>query len=528
MISSNWVTLHQPCPVCPSSDGYCTAGDGHSYCFSCLTYFPGRESFDPLSNEFTYEYLPRRGITKDTFKFYDTKTKIGSDGEPVSVGYVYPNGAIKVRDLKEKGFHWVKNAKGESGVGLFGRDKFTAGSHKFVTITEGEDDAHSLYQVLGAGSKEYGSGPVVSVQSASSAKRDCTVDYDFLCGFERIYLAFDNDAPGREAVRSVASLFDPNKLFVVRFGSRKDANDYLRVGEDRELRNIWWNSRQYLPDNIVSSFSDFEEVLRKEPTKGVPYPFQCLTDMTYGIRTGETVLLTAQEKVGKTSIMKAIEYQILRETKDAVGAFYLEEPAQRHLQGLAGIHLRKPVHLPDCGVGTDDIVSALREVVGETERLYLYSHFGSGDPDDLLGTIRFLVSGRSVRYILLDHIGMAVAGLEGEKDERKKFDYLSTKLEMMVKELDFALIMVAHVNDEGKTRSSRWLTKIADITIQAERDGMALDEQTRNTIRLSVPYNRFCAKSGYAGSLRLNPDTYLLEQVADNDNDIPVFDRAVA
>lgn len=510
-MSSKIVQQHIPCPSCVSTDAFCTYDDGHGYCFSCQYFKPGKEL--DLS-EFTYEYLSRRGISKETHRFYDVKTKVDADGKPVAVGYTYPNGAVQVKSLDKKEFSWKTGGPEPAKAGCFGRDKFNVGCHKYVAITEGADDALSLYQVLGG-------LPVVGVQSSGSAVRDCSVDYDFLNSFERVYLVLDGDAPGRSAAASIAPLFDYNKVFVVRLTKRKDATAYGEAGETDELKNIFWNSKLYLPETIVSSFAEFETILKSTTNAGVPYPYKVLTDMTYGIRTGETVLLTAQEKVGKTSIMHAIEYKLLKETDHAVAAIFLEEPRLRHLQALAGLELKKPVHLPDCGVSDAEVFSAVQKVVVRDERLHLYSHFGSSDPNALLDTFRFLVTARGCRYVLFDHITMAVSG-GGSKDERGQLEYLATRLEMMVKELDFSLIMVSHLNDYGQTRGSHYLTKVADITIQAIRNPLALTELERNTTTLQIPFNRFCAKSGFAGALRLNPKTYILEEVFDveaaNDN----------
>lgn len=500
-MASNLVIKHGPCPSCTSSDAYCEYEDGHGYCFSCGTYFPGKERFDLLDTTFTYEYIPHRGINKDTFRYYDTRTKVNGDGEPVAVGFPYSNGAYKVRSLKDKEFHTKEGPLGANiaDAGLFGMERFPAGSHKYVTITEGEYDALSLYQVLRS--------PVVSVQSSVTAARDCARTRSWLNSFERIYVAFDNDEPGRAALRDVARLFDYNKVYVVKFTTRKDANEYLQNGEDQDLYNIWSNSKKYLPENVLSSFKEFDAILREVPRKGVPYPFDCLNRMTYGIRTSESVLITAQEGVGKTELMHAIEHQLLESTDDPIAAIYLEEPKRRHLQAMAGLALGRPAHLPDSGVTDDEVVVALRRLVREDDRLHLYSHFGSDDPEVLADTVRFLVSARGCRYVLLDHITMAVSGLAGE-DERRALDYLSTRLEMMVKELDFSLIFVSHVNDHKQTRGSRLISKIADIRIDLERDLQHADDKERNTSYLTVAKNRFCGKTGFAGKLLFNPITY--------------------
>lgn len=494
--------LHVPCSDCGSSDALVKYADGHSYCYSCQTY-TGKEGGKEFHEEtFSYEYLPYRGISADTYRFYDAKTKIDSNGKPISIGFQYPNDSYKIRTLDKKGFF----TKGDIGkAGLYGRDKFAGFSKKSITITEGELDALSLYEVLRS--------PVVSVKSASSAGADAGMERSWLNEYERIYLAFDGDEAGRRAATKVAKLFDPNKVYDIRFpgGTRKDPNDFIRNGDRDRLAQLWHDARKYVPEQIISTFSEFEKVINEKPKVGVPYPWPTLNYMTYGIRTGESVLVTAQEGVGKTEVMHAILHNLLTETNDAIGSIFLEEPKKRLLQAMAGIHLQRPVHLPDCGVTDSDVFDAVQKVVREDERLHVYSHFGSDDPEVILDTIRFLVTARLCRYICLDHITMVVSGLGGE-NERRALDYLSTRLEMMVKELDFALILVSHVNDEGLTRGSRNISKIADLRIDLSRDIKNADPTVRRTTHLMVSKNRFCGRTGPAGQLLFDPMTYTLTE----------------
>lgn len=437
---------------------------------------------------YTFEYVPFRGINKHTLEFYDVKAKIADDGTPIEIGFRYPSGLHQIRSLTSKDFRWETKPGLSHKPGLFGRDKFSAGCSKSVTITEGAIDALSYRQVLR-------SSPVCSVQSSSSAVRDCVADFEWLNSFERVYIAFDNDTPGHDAASAVARLFDFNKVYQVKYDKYKDANDFLQHGEEEALLNLWHNARRYLPSTVISSFSEFEKALEEQPQVGIPYPFDGLNKKTLGMRTGESVLITAQEGVGKTEMMHAIEYQLLEQTNDNVGAIYLEEPKSQHLKALAGIALEKPAHLP--GVcSKDEIIKAVRACVNTDERLHLYSHFGSSDPEVLLDTIRFLVVARSCRWILLDHISMVVSALVGE-DERKALDYISTRLEMMLKELDFGLILVSHVNDLGQTRGSRWISKVADVRIDLKRDVAS----GSNIVELIISKpSRFTGQSGHAGS----------------------------
>lgn len=502
----------EQCPDCAakgrdrSGDNLIIFDDGHKHCFACDLHIKGDKLDDGIStgSKFTYEFLPYRNISTATFRKYGAKTKIAEDGKPLEIGYPERNGSFHVRNLLKDGpkaWH-----KGDYKPGCFGMDKFVPGSHKHVIITEGYEDALSLHQVTHV--------PVVSVHSSSSALNDCRTDRSSLNEYERIYLAFDADEPGSDAAAAVAQLFDYSKVYHIKFpgGARKDASDLLQRGEHDALLNLYLNAKKFLPQNIESELRVFKNILFEAPKKGVSYGIPTLDFMTYGIRTGETVLLTAQEGVGKTEVMHKIEYTILKEHPDAaIAAIFLEEPKKRHLQALAGIHLKRPVHLPDCGIEDAEVYEALQDLVRVDDRLHVYSHFGSDDPEHIIDTIRFLVSGRGCKYVFLDHITMVVSGLGGD-NERRALDYLSTRLEMLVKELDFALILVSHVNDDGLTRGSRNISKVADIRIDLTRDIVSADPTIRRTTHLRVSKNRFSGRTGPAGQLLFDPLTYTLSE----------------
>ncbi len=434
--------------------------------------------------------MPWRGVTRETMEFYGIKTKVDTKGVPVSLAFVYPNTASKIRLRDKKEFYSVGEI---SKAGLFGRDKFDPLAHKSITITEGELDALSAFQMLGT--------PCVSVSSSSSGVRDCVRDFAWLRQFETIYLCLDGDSPGRECAGAISRLFPYGQVRDVRLSVYKDANEYLQNGKETDFRNIWFTAKNYLPDTIKSSLSDFKTILEVADTVGIPYAnFNQLTEMTYGIRTGECILVTAQEGVGKTEFLHALEYDILKTEAGNVAGIFLEETPRRHLQALAGIHLRRPVHLPDAGTSPNEVADAITEILRTDDRLFLDVQFGSTDVQSLLSNIRFLVAGCGCRVVILDHISVAVGALEGE-DQRRALDLFFTSAETMVKELDFALIVVSHVNDYGQTRGSRWGGKMADIRIDLTRDVA----NGSNVLDIFVSKNRFSGTTGHAGSYEFNP-----------------------
>jgi twinkle protein len=453
---------------------------------------------------YTMQVLPWRGVSRDTMGHYGVRTKVDKNGHPRAIVFPYGNGRTKIRHLEEKVFYTGGQLSSDTGY-LFGRDRFAAGSARAITITEGEIDALSVYQMLGS---KY---PVVSVSGASSARQDCTKDFDFLNSFEKIYLCFDNDEPGQKAVQAVASLFDFNKVYHVRL-EFKDANEYLVKGRQEEFVKLWWAAKRFLPEGVISSQAEFDQIIDEDERKdSVPYPFSRLQDMTYGIRTREVNLLTAQEGIGKTEILRAIEYHLLTTTDANIGIIHLEEGKARTLKGLAGYELKTPVHLPDSTASKDDIKAALRRILKRDERVHIYTHFGSDDPDTILNSIRFMAGACNCKYVFLDHITMVVTGLQAE-DERKALDYISTRLAMMVEELDFALFLVSHVNDDGLTRGSRNISKVCDLHIHLDRDITAPTQAERNKTYLTIRKNRFAGKTGPAGILEFDPETFMLNE----------------
>jgi twinkle protein len=524
----NKVVKRVPCPSCQaqgedtSGDNLIVYSDGSTYCFNCkytlssLTLSSSVLPKDTYSNTYsilkerthegpvTKQYVPFRGLTLETMRTYGVLTDVDADDNPVKLRFPYGPNANKVRLCQQKEFYCEGEFK--DGLPLFGMDRFGAGAHKAVTITEGELDAMSVHQMFG------GRHAAVSVRGSASARADCERARDYLNSFSRVYLCFDNDKPGQEAAREVAKLFDINKVYHVNMDRFKDANDYLTNDAVFEFTQTWNNAKSFKPKGIVSDYNSIADILAKEGNKAAAsYPFPTLQELTYGIRHGELVLITAQEKVGKTEIIRAIEYHLLKTTDENIGVIHLEEGEKRASQGLIGYELGCPVHLPDAGVSVDDQVAALKSLTKRDDRLHLYAHFGSDDPNTILDIIRYLVTVCHCKYIFLDHITMLVTGFEDD-DERKKLDYLSTRLAMMTRELDFTLFLVSHVNDDGKTRGSRNISKVADLIVHLERntEGATLDE--RNTTSVMVKGNRFAGKSGPAGYLWFDDVSYTISE----------------
>lgn len=488
------------CPKCPSSDAYFIYDDG-GYCFSCG--YVEKKGYSELSkrNVYTQEFVPWCDISKETMIRYNCYSNIDATGKPVEIVFKHGDGLL-IRNREEKKFQFDGQP-----TALFGQDRFDAGCSDAIVITEGAKDALSVYEIFRS------QQPAVAVLSASTARNECVRSQDYLNAFNKIYICFDNDEPGKKAARAVATLFDASKVYILNLSLYKDANDYLTKKAVKEFKISFHNTKSYEPTKIISSFNEIKEALN-EPGANViaTWPFPTWNDMTYGIRLGERILITAQEGIGKTEIVRAIEYHVCKTTDENIGVIHLEENKKRTIKGLAGYELKLPVHLPKINKTTDEIFEAYKNAVGREDKVHIYSHFGSDDPDIILNSVRKLATVHKCNMVFFDHITMAVSGLADE-DERRALDQISTRLAMMTEELQFSLVFVSHVNDFGQTRGSRYISKICDLRIDLERNLDSENIVERNTTKTRIRKNRFSGLTGPSGNLWFDPDTYIISEL---------------
>jgi twinkle protein len=504
---SSQLAAHLPCPDCNSSDALAVYAWG-TKCYSCGTTTVNkdqqpRSNLTPVKSTMTnvhdldYSSIAERALTRDTCLTYGIGVKADEyffpyyDNKESLVSY-------KKRHKVEKKFSIEGNWK--EGT-LFGQQLFTKGG-KYVTITEGEFDAAAAYQMLGS---KY---PVVSVRNgASSAVADCKANYEWLDSFETIVLCFDNDDPGRAAASAVAEIFGTKAKVFKGTKDYKDACDFASYHKGKEFVDLWWKAERFTPDGIIDGAGLWELVNKPVEKAEVLYPYDGLNDLTYGIRLGELVTITAGSGLGKSQFLREIVYHILNNSEDNIGLLFLEESVKRTAKSLMSLHAGKPLHLPDTEVTTDELRSAFDATLG-TGRVFLFDHFGSTAVDNIINRVRFMAKAMGCKYIFLDHVSIVVSAQENG-DERKALDEIMTKLRMIVQETGVALFCVSHLkrpdgkgHEEGAAtslsalRGSGSIGQLSDMVLGLERNGQAEDPKERHTTRVRVLKNRFAGLTG--------------------------------
>lgn len=501
----------------------------------------GPVDLSPLYDNF--EELAKRRIPKAA----TSKYKIGVNHNPDrDVAHYYPyfkdgqHVANKVRKRSEKKFYWEGEKDAINSCELYGQHMFEPGSAKAITLVEGELDAASAWVLLGS---RY---PVVSVLSAGTAPRDVKNNYEYLNSFDTIVINFDSDSakvnpltgqvtyPGQDAAKKVAAMFAPGKCRILSLKEGKDANDYLREGKGKLYSTEWFQAPAFMPDGLKIGKDMWDEITNRPSHFTVNYPFEGLNKFTYGMRLSELVVITAETGVGKTSVLKEIEYALLmneelKEKGYGVGFLHLEEPNHDTALGLMSIHNNKPYHLPDTERTVEELRSAYDACINN-DRTVLWDHFGSNTVQAVLEKVRHMYA-LGCRYIVLDHLSIVVSDQSG--DERKQLDEITTKLKTLCMELNIALLCVIHQNRQGQIRGTAGVEQLANMVIKLHRERTDPDPWRRNVTKLIIEKNRFCGRAGPACYLFYNEITNRMEELTPeqvvtyedggrmNDDDIP-------
>lgn len=535
MSTSEILRAHLPCPDCGSSDALSEYTDGHTYCYSCNALHNSDETtttkYDDFITDMTLKPLKARGITESTcrkYQYYYTTYK----GKPCQVAnYFDKYGTIIGQKLRfqDKSFA----TKGKISKTFFGQQLYNRGSR--LIITEGEIDCLTVSQLLG------NQDPVVSIPcGAQSAKKVFEANLKWLEGFDEVVVVFDNDDAGRSGAQEIEGILSPDKLRIATLKQYKDPNEYYINDKGNELLEALENAKRVTPENIINADTLLDDLLEEpEEVTGYGLPWNVKADkMIRGVRKGEITMLTAGTGIGKSTMIREIGYHLVMEHGLKIGSMMLEENVLRTSKGYIGLYLNKPVHLSRKGISNEKYTEAFVNTLG-TGNFVMYNHFGSLDNSAILKAIRYMAVTEKCDFILIDHISIAVSGIESN-NERKLIDILMTRLRQLCEELGVGLICICHLKrgdgkksaEEGGSisledlRGSQAIAQLSDTIIALERNQQAESDVKKNLVQMRVLKCRQTGDTGIGGKLWFNKEKNRLEvPSADLMNDIESNDE---
>ena len=545
MNDTTWHKLKQPCPLCTSSDAVGVNEDGSAKCFSCGEFMPNYEQAcngktmttsqtiqtkqpDNVT-EGSFIALTDRKISQATAQKFGVKAVQDLKGQVIKHFYPYYNGhelaATKCRNSVTKDF-FVQGSYNDTG--LFGQQLFKGG--KYVTITEGECDAMAAYELLGS------KWAVVSIKrGAQGAVRDIKESLEFFDDFENVIVAFDNDKAGKDAAVKVARLFKPGKARILTLPNGfKDPNDMLRENRHKDFVESWWSAKVYTPSGVINVTEQREKFHNREKKQSIPYPYEGLNKKLYGLRQGELVTLTGGTGLGKSSVTREIEHWLVKQTQDNVGIIALEEDWRRTIDGILSIEANARLYIDqEREKFSKEELDKMFDILYDGEnknRVWVHSHFGTNDIDDIFTKLRFMIIGCDCKWVVVDHLHMLVSAVH-EGDERRAIDSIMTRLRSLVEETGAGIILVSHLRrvDGNKghengievslshLRGSNSIGQLSDCVIALERNQQSDDPDEARTTKLRVLKSRYTGDVGMAARVIYDAQTGRLSELTNED-----------
>jgi twinkle protein len=533
-MATNTFVKHIPCEACGSSDANALYTDGNQYCHKCETFIPSGGNM----NTNTIRKAPIQGVINNVFSEgeiiplkersikQETCKKFGVKVDQAANKHIYPyfdqdknHVGNKIRLASVKKFMVEGDTKNAT---LFGQNLFSP-KGKYITVTEGEIDALSIYQMFGS------KWPVVSVKhGAGSAHKDCQNSLEYLNSFDNVILCFDNDSQGKKAADKVASLFEPHKCKIVEL-DYKDANEYLVAGQTQGFVNKWWNAVEYTPAGIRNLKDLGEDLYKDDFCETVPYPWVGMNEKLYGMRTGELITFTSGAGMGKSSILRELMHFIMSNTSDKIGVLALEESIRNTAFNIMSVEADARLYIKEVRdtFSREQLTSWEEKTIG-TGRFFAFDHFGSISNDEILNRIRFMAKALDCKWIFLDHLSILVSGQEDMGDERRSIDLLMTKLRSLVEETQVGLLLVSHLrratgdrgHEDGREvslshlRGSQSIAHLSDSVVALERNQQEEEERLANTTTIRILKNRYTGETGIATYLHYNRETGRMSEVS--------------
>jgi len=528
---------HLPCvdkKECGSSDayswnnekeqGYCHACELKTWMFKDKLWVKrsGQSKGIPLDNQedsLVEDFVPKdikepvtggtfvgmRGITSSTMEKFGVKT----DGDKQH--YVYPSGGAKTRHIAEKTFSTQKGFKTDE---LFGMNIFPVGASKIVTITEGELDAMSAWQMLSQGSTY--TNPVVSLPSATPSGKLWEKCKGWLDSFEKIILSVDNDTAGAKVAETMFDLF-PTKVYMMDHGKYKDANDFLQAGDQKSYKSAWWGARKYSPAGFTAGVDAWMSAIDGEdPYEYTPTPIEAYNKIGKGLVKGGITVVKAPPGTGKSSYLRMLMHFLAVKQDKVTAALMMEEVKSVTGRAMATYQLGKNVKTKEDaefnGVTEDEVKEAIKVVLGDTGERFVSFDINPQDPvEDTLKQCKYAISVYNAEYIFIDHL-QRLAYLSGTDGATSALTELGVKLTELAKRRNVGIICISHVNNDGKTKYASSIEEEAIVLIEMSRDKKSDDIQERNTTYLEITKNRPYALTGPAGMLTYDVETDMVTE----------------
>lgn len=499
------------CEVCGSSDNVKIFDNGSEHCFTPgCTYHKGIGGADEtnIPKELVsgvFGPLPNRRISQRTCEVFNYMQGT-YNGKPCHIACIFDDSRKMVAQqlrLPDKQFLMLGNTTnvGLVGLHLWGR------TGRSIVITEGYIDMLSIAESQDC------KWPVVTVPNgAQSAVKAIKKDLDKLLGYDSIVLCFDNDEAGQKAIEDCVGLFPPGKVKIAKL-SEKDANDCLVKGKTKELTNIVFTASEYRPDGIIwGDEIEYEKLFEQQP-RGLRLPYPILDERIRGLKKGRIYTIYAGTGCGKSTAMREIALNLQGQCR--VANIFLEEG----LGFTALSYIAMSNNIPPYKIEENPkLLTEKQKEDGKQliKNMAFYRHFGSIDSSRLFNLLEYLVIGKGVEVIFLDHISLLISGMRSQDGDRKDLDILMTNLRSFTERTQAIVICATQLKrkqksynegediTEADSRGSGAIEHISDVIFSLNCNR---NDDSPNDAQIKILKNRITGQLGDADLITYNEKT---------------------
>lgn len=461
-----------------------------------------------LGSDTAREYLRiARNLTQETIEHFN----LGYDSSrhAIAIPY-YKNGElinIKYRFIepgdKPK---YIQEAGAESW--LFNEQGIDAGAKKGgVLVTEGEFDCMSAWQV-----------GIKNVVSPASGKDSYGVWLELLYRVPKVYIAYDNDKPGREAGMVFAGRVGFEKCFdvVYPFGI-KDANEYFMKHTREEFYKLLTEARPF----FRYQFKTINDILGDMMSgKDDRLTLEGLPDVKIG--QDWLIMISGDSNVGKTSYALNLAQRLLEKQIPI-----LVLPFERGSEVVGSRFIQTKFNLSDGDLAMADF-ELIDKIKKECVGLPLY--FATPTAEETPELIKKARKILNTKVVIVDHLDYMVR--KSQKREDVEIANTLQQLKTVAIENKIILFIVHHIRKihapgstqqrspglhDMKGSSSTFQDPECVVMLSTPEEGKLLVDVKKNKGKMSKRMYKFNAETGRLGE-ELQSTTQIIDKEWDKTN----------
>jgi twinkle protein len=329
-------------------------------------------------------------------------------------------------------------------------------NQNYVIISEGEEECMVWHQC--------GYHSVVSVPNGAS-KNNNNLEwldrvYDMFEG-KIIYLATDNDEPGRKLSEDLARRFDASDIRIIRFPEgQKDANDCLKAYGPDFVKRLYADA-EHLPVAEISSASDYMSLIESYHDSG--YPIGALVDMPetdehLSWNRGELVVVTGIPGSGKSTWLDFMFIRLAHLKGWKFGLFSPENIAPLKITRMSEQLMGKGMKQ----MNKTELQTAI-SIIDKNFWFYNVEVMEDYSLGALLKIAATMVKRNGIDCLCLDPFNY-IEPESGDESSHEKIGNLLRKLKQFAIKYNVCVTLVAHPRKMDKTSAGYNVPRLYDIS----------------------------------------------------------------